>query len=329
MAGLPLGKLPLHLLEPLLKGLTLADPDVLVGPGIGQDAAVIRVGDKKLIFKTDPITFLAEDIAWYLITVNGNDIACMGGTPRYLLVTMLLPEGIAAAEVERLFSDLRQACGAAGITLIGGHTEVTFGIDRPIAIGFMIGYLEGEIIGAAGARPGDTVLISKAVPLEAMSILARQVPERLGLDEATLQRARHLIHDPGISVVREAAIAAAIGVTAMHDPTEGGLATGLIELAHAGGCGIEVDYDRIPVLDIAGKVLPALGIDPLGAIASGALLVCCRPEKAGAILDAWRDAGIQGTAIGRITQAGTRMLKDGRTLPLPEFPRDELTRVIF
>lgn len=323
---LPLGKLPIELLETLLKGITTHDPNLLVGPKIGEDAAVVRVGEKTLIFKTDPITFLSEDLAWYLITVNANDIACMGGTPRYLLVTVLLPQGTTEKAVATLFADLQKAGAAMDITLIGGHTEITSCVERAIAIGFMIGYLDGPVIGASGAKPGDAILLSKAIPLEATSILARQMPERLGLDETNLQLAHNLIFTPGISVVREAAIAGAMGATAMHDPTEGGLATGLKELARASGCGLEVDFSKIPVLPIAASILPDLGIDPLGAIASGSLIACCHPEKAAPILEAWQAAGIQGTVIGRMTSGGVDMLKDGAVMPLPEFDRDELAR---
>jgi len=323
---LPLGKLPIALLESLLQGVSTHDPDLLVGPKVGEDAAVVRVGDQHLIIKTDPITFLSEDLAWYLITVNANDIACMGGIPRYLLVTALLPQGTTVSTVSNLFADLKQACAEIDITLIGGHTEITSCVDRAIAIGCMIGYLKGEIIGASGASPGDEVLLSKAIPLEAVSILARQVPDRLGLDETTLRQARNLIIEPGISVVKEAGIAAAMGATAMHDPTEGGLATGLKELARASGCGLEVDASKIPILDIAASILPGLGIDPLGAIASGSLIACCPPEKTAPILKAWQAAGIQGSVIGRITSGESSMLKNGAVMPLPEFERDELAR---
>lgn len=323
---LPLGKLPIELLENLLKGISAHDPDLLVGPKVGEDAAVVKVGNSRLIFKTDPITFLSEDLAWYLITVNANDIACMGGTPRYLLATVLLPQGTTEKAVSDLFGDMRKASTAMGITLIGGHTEITHGIDRIIATGFMIGGLDGPIIGASGARPGDMVLLSKAVPLEATSILARQIPHRLKLVEDDLKRARDLIFTPGISVVREAKIAASLGATAMHDPTEGGLATGLAELALASGCGLEVDASKIPILPLAASILPPLGIDPLGAIASGSLIACCPPDKAEPILKAWQDAGIQGNLIGRMTSEGLTMLKDGAVMPLPRFARDELAR---
>lgn len=328
---LPVGKLPLPLLQKLLKTIPSDNPDVLAGPGIGVDAAVIRFGEETLVFKTDPITFTSENISRYLITVNANDIACMGGTPRYLLATFLLPEGkTTPANVESLFKDLDQACRASGIELVGGHTEITYGIERPIAAGFMIGTLDGrDLIRPSGAKPGNAVLLSKRIPIEAVSIIASEVPERLSLDEKTIQEARALLYRPGIGIQKEAVIARETGgVTAMHDPTEGGLATGLKELALASGCGIEVERDRIPVLELAEKILPSFSIDPLGTLASGSLVVCCREESAGAILEAWRDNGIEGSLIGRITPGPDMVLiENGTRTPLPEFPADEIVKI--
>jgi len=328
---LPLGKLPMALLGTLLKELPGDDPDVIVGPGIGVDAAVIRFGDQTLVFKTDPITFATDDIAWYLVTVNANDIACMGGIPKYLLVTFLLPQGTTTEKTAReLFGGLRKACEANRITLAGGHTEITHGIDRPIAIGFMVGTLSGKhLVRSSGARPGDTILLSKSIPLEAASLLAREIPGRTGLDREGLEKARQLIYDPGISVVKEARIALDHGgVTAMHDPTEGGIATGLLEIATASGCGLEVHLEKIPVLDVARRILPVFSIDPLGALASGSLLVCCEERSAPGILAAWKEAAIEGTAIGRITRGRDLVLfRDGRPSPLPLFAADEITKV--
>jgi hydrogenase expression/formation protein HypE len=328
---LPVGKLPLPLLEKLLKTIPADNPDILAGPGIGVDAAVIRFGDQTLVLKTDPITFTSENISWYLITVNANDIACMGGTPRYLLATFLLPEGkTTPSNVESLFKDLENACVAGGIELVGGHTEITYGIDRPIAAGFMIGTLEGrDLIRPSGAKPGNVILLSKRIPIEAVSIIASEVPERLGLDEKTIREARGLLYHPGISILKEASIAReAGGVTAMHDPTEGGLATGLKELALAGRCGIEVYRDSIPVLELAEKILPRFSIDPLGTLASGSLVVCCEEQSSESILAAWRNNGIEGNLIGKITPGPEMILiENGISKPLPEFPADEITKI--
>ncbi|HNY66827.1 MAG TPA: AIR synthase-related protein [Deltaproteobacteria bacterium] len=327
----PVGKLPLDLLERLLTGVGEGDPNVLAGPGVGVDASVIRFGSETLVFKTDPITFTSGDLPWYLVTINSNDIACMGGTPRYLLATFLLPEGrTSRAAVENLFAEMKTACSAFGITLAGGHTEITHGLDRPIAIGFMIGTLDGrDFIRPSGARPGNAVLLSKRIPIEATAVVAAEKGEGLGLDTATLERAKALVKDPGISILEEARIARDFGgVTAMHDPTEGGLATGLKELAHASGFGMRIERDRIRVLDLAEKILPRFSIDPLGALASGSLLVCCERDRAEGILKAWADRGIEGALIGEVTEGPETVLLEGGTVrALPEFGTDEITRI--
>jgi hydrogenase expression/formation protein HypE len=328
--ALPIGKLPVDLLRRFLQGLPATQKDVIVGPGIGLDAAVIRFGDEQLVFKTDPITFATDDIAWYLVTINANDIACMGGTPKYLLVTFLLPQGSTTPEsASAIFSRLKEACVAGGITLVGGHTEITHGINRPIAIGFMIGTISRHgIIRSSGAKPGDAILVSKGIPLEATALLAREFAHKLGLDEDTLKKAKNLIYAPGISVVADARIALETGgVTAMHDPTEGGLATGLFELAGASGCGLEVHLEDIPVIDCADSILSVFSIDPLGALASGSLIVCCKPGNAGAILSAWEEVGISGSLIGTMTSSPALILsRGGKPGPLPEFKADEITK---
>jgi hydrogenase maturation factor len=328
--SLPLGKLPMPLLRQFLRELPAVNPDVVVGPGIGEDAAVIRFGETTLVFKTDPITFATDDIAWYLVTINANDIACMGGIPEYLLVTFLLPQGTTTQEsAHALFTSLTLACEKNAVTLVGGHTEITRGIDRPIAVGFMVGTLSQHgVIRSSGARPGDAILLSKGIPIEATALLAREFPERLDLDEDTLRQAQNLIYEPGISVAKDALMALSCGgVSAMHDPTEGGLATGLAELASASGCGMEVHGESIPLIGLASRVLPKFSIDPLGALASGSLIVCCRSESAGAILAAWNQAGIPGKRIGTMTSSRELILyRDGKPGPLPSFASDEITK---
>lgn len=328
---LPAGKLPLPLLKSLLAGMPATNPDVLVGPGIGEDAAAIRFGNQTLLFKTDPITLTSDEITRYLITVNSNDIACMGGTPKYLLVTFLLPVGKTTTRtVNTLFSNLRQACSDFGIELVGGHTEITHGIDRPIAIGFMVGTLTGErVIRTSEASPGNLVLLSKSIPIEACCIIAREKSSSLSMDPMKLKQAQNLLYSPGISVMKEARLALEQGgVTAMHDPTEGGLATGLSEIAHASGHGIMVEWESIPILDSAEDILGPFAIDPLGALASGSLLVCCKEDYASRILEAWAKNAIPGAIIGRITSNPDMILtRGGEKEELPEFETDEITKI--
>ncbi len=333
--GLTVGKPPFELLERLFRRLTIRDPRVIVGPRVGEDAAVVDLGDRYLVAKSDPITFVAQEIGWYAVHVNANDLAVRGARPAWFLMTLLLPEGRSdAALLERIFLQVEEACGMVGATLVGGHTEVTQGLDRPILAGTMLGEVEkGRLITTAGARPGDAILLSKGIAVEGASILARECQDLLtarGVSRAVCERARDFLHRPGISVQQDAAVAlASVHVHAMHDPTEGGLATGLLEVALAAGAGLRIQRADIPVLPECQAMCDALGLNPLGLIASGALVVTCSAGEADRLLAAWAASGIAGSQIGEVTAAeqGCLLVGAGREECLPRFPRDEVARL--
>src|SRR5262245_23431480 len=202
---LPVGKLPGDLLARLIAGHNIDDPAVIVGPGIGRDAAAIEIGDTVLVVKTDPITFATDSVARYLVDVNSNDLACMGASPRWLLVTALLPESRTTEnDVESLFRDLQRACDQRHIALIGGHTEVTAGLDRVILVGQLLGLApKNRLLQPGKSKPGDRLLITKALAIEGTALLARErsneLSDALGGDLVT--RAAGFLLDPGISVV--------------------------------------------------------------------------------------------------------------------------------
>jgi hydrogenase maturation factor len=331
---LPVGKLPVELLSQLLAQAPASDPRVLIGPGIGLDCAVIDFGEKLLVVKSDPITFATDEIGWYAVQVNANDIATTGAEPRWLMVTLLLPEGQTAPEdVERITRQVYQAAGAIGVVVVGGHTEITYGLARPILSSTLIGEVSREaLITPRGARPGNRLLLTKGVPIEATALLARELPERLSqaLSPAELERARGFLRDPGIGVLRDAQTATRTGrVTAMHDPTEGGLASALWELAEAGGISLAVDPLAIPVPELSSRICRALGLDPLASIASGALLLAVDSVDAPPIRRALESAGIRCAEIGRVEPgppAVWSISSSGRTL-LPRPARDEIARV--
>ena len=325
------GKLPLELLDDLLSGIEITDPRVVLGPKVGEDAALIDFGDRYLVTKTDPITFATDLIGWYVVQVNANDLAVMGATPKWLMVTMLLPEGITTDEVRGIFRQLTQACRERDITLVGGHTEVTYDLNRPIAIGSMLGEVpKDEVVMTSGAQVGDSIILTKGISIEGTSILAREASEELreaGVSDEIIERAREFLFSPGISVVRDAQIATgAARVHAMHDPTEGGVAGALLEFATGAGVGLEIDAARLPVLPESRIICDALGIDPLGLIASGALLATVAPENATTVIDALRREGILAVEIGRLTERdhGLKMLTPQGVVDLPRFERDEL-----
>ena len=305
----PLGKLPYDFLSGLLARAPVSDPRVVLGPGTGLDCAVIDLGDRYLVFKSDPITFATDQIGWYAVQVNANDIATTGGESRWMLATLLLPEGTTdRALVEGIFDQLARACQSLEISLVGGHTEVTHGLDRPVISASLVGVVEkGKLITPSGAAPGDRLLLTKGVPVEAVSLLAREFPDRLRsfLSQSELAQAQDYLFHPGISVVQDARLATAAGrVTAMHDPTEGGLASALWELAEASRTRLVVDPRAVPVPDLAGRVCAALGVDPLASIASGALLMSVAAGDAQAITRALEQENILCTEIGRVEASG-------------------------
>jgi len=336
MSALPLGKLPPELLDGLLKRYVTPDPRVILGPRVGEDAAVIDFGDRYLVAKTDPITFATDQIGRYAVNVNANDIACCGAVPRWYLATLLLPEGRTSdLAVDMIFDQISSACRRLGVAWCGGHTEITYGIDRPLVIGQMLGEVApDDLVTTGGARVGDSLILTKGIALEGTCILAREREDELFLtvlSEAEIERCRLFLLTPGISVVEDAQLALDVGgVTALHDPTEGGLATGLWELCQAADIGMVIQEDKIPILPECRAVCDYYSLDPLGLIASGALLIAADPDRAASIVDRLDsggvDAGIIGTLVDR--REGCRIFSpDGQWRPLPWFSTDELTRL--
>lgn len=335
MSGLPVGKLRAEMLQAFLDKAPVHDPRVLVGPRVGEDAAVIALGDRCLVATTDPITFATDEAAWYAVQVNVNDLAVRGARPRWFLVTLLLPEGATtAALVEQLFGELGEACAEAEVALVGGHTEVTHGLDRPVIVGTMLGEVDRDkLVTTGGAQVGDAVVMTKGVPLEGACLLAREREAELvagGVRPAVIRRAKGFLRAPGISVRPEAEIACELApVHAMHDATEGGIATALHELAQASGVGLRLDRDRIVVLPEGAEICRALGLDPLGTLASGALLMTLAPADAAVVIHALAREGIDSHFIGQVVPAerGLTLVEGARTEPLPLFPQDEIARI--
>ena len=330
------GKLDVHILQRLLKQYARPDKRIILGPGIGEDAAALDMGETALIVSTDPITFATSEIGHYSVMVNANDIATMGAEPKWFLITILFPETEDNEDLaETIFRQIHRACDQMNILLVGGHTEITYGIDRPIIIGQMLGEVKkDELIATGGAKPGDVILLTKGICIEGTSIIAREKHQELlskGMAEDLLERAKRFLFEPGISVVEEARLAVRAGrVHAMHDVTEGGLANGLFELAAAAGVALEIEKDRIPVFEESRVLCEAFALDPMGVIASGALLITAPPHEGEKIL---QEADRQGKAIfqiGRVTSAGSQkpaLTYSKGNEPLPFFERDEIAKI--
>lgn len=328
-----LGKFPAGLLERMLATNRITDSRVVLGPGVGEDAAALDMGDRLLVAKSDPITFATESIGWYAVQVNANDVACTGATPKWFLATILAPESFSEIEAHEVFDQIVEACAALGITLVGGHSEVTYGIDRPIVMGSMLGEVDRDrLVRTGGAQEGDSVVVTKGIAIEGAALLAQERPADLvqqGVPAEITAKAGGYLANPGISVVLDAKVAIdSADVHSLHDVTEGGLATGLREVAIASGLGVAVEEDSIPVLPECREICSALGLDPLGLLASGAMLVTLPAVDVPRLLSALNTEGIEGYEIGQMLapEEGYQMIgREGEVL-LPEFDRDELAR---
>jgi hydrogenase expression/formation protein HypE len=333
--GLPLspGKLPNDLLENFLDGFDFHDPSVLIHAGVGEDAAAVDIDKEEvLVIKSDPITFATDAIGHYAVLINANDIATSGAIPRWFLTTLLFPSGVTASSIRQVMHELESVCRRWSITLCGGHTEITDAVTRPVIIGMLAGTVtKNSLIDKRNIKPGDNVLLTKAVAVEGTAIIAREFSDRLsvlGMTESDIETCKQFLFS--ISILEEAQIARDCGgVSAMHDITEGGLATALMELSIAGEHRIRVNIDRIPVFPQTEKMCTLLGIDPMGLIGSGSLLICSRKNETEMIMDSIQNAGIDIARIGEVMAAGRGVEAVSKAGPAnwPSFEVDEITRL--
>ncbi len=333
--GRPLsgGKLSNDLLEGFLQSFHIDDPSVLIHPRVGEDTAAVDVADEEVIvLKADPITFATDSVGMYAVLVNANDVVTSGGIPRWFLTTLLFPVGITASAIGALMSDLSRICRDNGITLCGGHTEITEAVNRPVVTGMMVGTVaKDRLLGKRNIIPGDKILLTKAAAVEGTAIIAREFGDRLqlmGLSSEQIEECRRFLDD--ISIMPEAQIATASpGVIAMHDVTEGGVATAVRELGIAAGRGLRIDMDAVPIFPQTREICRLLDINPLGLIGSGSLLICCWPTYLKQICDAITQAGIAVTCIGEVTEStsGVEAVNAKGDAIWPSFEVDEITRL--
>ncbi len=334
-APLPAGKLPNDLLGQFLADCEAGDPSLLLSPAVGEDVAAVPVDeDEVLVLKSDPVTFATDSAGYYAVAVNVNDVATSGATPRWLLASLLFPVGTNATQVRSLLLELQEAARAQGVILCGGHTEITDAVTRPVVAAQVAGTVaRSQLIDKRRMAQGDWLLMTKRLAIEGTSIIAREFPQRLcelGMEAAEIERCRRFLEDPGISILKEARVSARCGgVSAMHDITEGGLATALKELSEAGNHRLRVVTDRIPVYQETIRICRLVSLDPLGLIASGSLLITCAPSMAQQLLAELRATGIVATCLGTVLESGVGIEAvdgNGSPAPWPHFDADEIAR---
>lgn len=335
------GKLPPADLERLVLGrLKRRRSDVLVPAALGEDSVVVDFGAEVCVLSTDPITGAGEGAGRLAVHVSCNDIAANGATPVGVQVVLLLPEDTDPSAIASLMDEVEQGCAELQIEVLGGHTETTSRVLAPVVVATALGRApKNRYVTSGGARAGDAVVVTKGVGLEGTAILAtdwasvirRKAEEGLGaadepgaLDEV-LARARAFSAE--ISAVRDGWAAAEFGVSAMHDVTEGGLYGALYEMGRASDVSFCITEADVPVRPETRLISGYLGLDPLGLISSGTMLITC-PDGPGLVRHL-AEAGVSAYIIGRVCAGEiSTLIREGSPRPLPVLAEDELWRFL-
>lgn len=319
------GKLSGDLLEQtVLSALRFRRKDVLVHAGIGEDCAVIDFGDEVCLVTSDPITGAVEGLGELAVHVACNDLAANGGRPVGIQVVLLAPEGTSPESIRRVMEDIHRTAAKLEAEVIGGHTELTSRVRDLVVSVTAIGRApKARYVTSRGAKPGDDLLLTKGVGIEATTILARDFGHLLPFNIRSEEVARFVGQ---LSVVREGLLAAEHGVHAMHDVTEGGLLGAVQELCRAAGVGAEIWEERVFVPELTRRICQHFGLDPLALLSSGAMLIA---SPTGAELRAvLEQAQVPAFIIGRVTEGTHPVLirPDGQRVPILNHVEDELWR---
>ena len=324
------GKIPESVLKrSVLRQLHSRRDEVLLGAGVGEDCAVLALEeDEVLVMSTDPITGTGQDMGRLAVFVTANDLASSGAEPIGVMLTVLLPEESEESLLKEIMRDAESACAMLHMQILGGHTEVSAAVNRPILSVSGVGKAKkGAVISTGGAKPGMDIVVSKWIGIEGTAILAKEKETELRGRYATtfIDRAKDL--DAYISVLSEAAVAARSGVSAMHDITEGGIFGALWEMAEASGVGLEIDLKKIPVRQETIEICEFFGLNPYELISGGSMLMAA--EDGNQLVHELEKAGIPAAVIGKAMAGNDRVLRNEEERRFLEPPKpDELYRVI-
>ena len=336
MQVLKVGKLDSDLLKnEVIDRISLKRPEVLVRAGVGEDCAVIDFGEYECVLSTDPITAAVGDIGRLAIHISCNDIASNGVEPVGILLAVMLPEGSTEDDVKTIMGQAADAAAACNVEIIGGHTEVTPAVNKPVIVSTAIGRaLRGRSASAKNIKVGDAVIMTKTAGLEGTGIIAGDFKEQLKeiLTDEELAEAKALLGN--VSVVRDGTVAGSVGTHGMHDVTEGGILGAIWEMCRIAGVGAEIHEAAVAVKDVTRKICAHYGIDYMRLISSGSMIIMAGQEKKNEIIKKLAAVGVEAAEIGVITppESGLVLVKgsgaDESRVPIDPPGPDELYKVV-
>ena len=326
---LPIGKIPNDILKKVVfKYLGVENKKIIDGAHIAGDTAIVDFdSDKYLAIKTDPITGAIKNIGKHSIIINSNDMAARGAIPKYFLATILLPPKSTVDDLETICKDMNEAAIEYNISIIGGHSEVSPTVNNPVVVGLMIGEINRDnLLLAKNIEVGDKIILIKSVGIEGCSIIGHDHYKLINnsFSEKIIFEAKNLINE--ISILKESLLIRKMkGIKFMHDPTEGGLIGGLIEICDLINKGFTIYEKEIIIYNCVRIICKRLKINPLRLLSSGALIVICNPENSKEIINKINKSGIEAKDIGEITVSSNNLvLKNGNIQELGNNIYEEL-----
>ncbi|MEG0829663.1 MAG: AIR synthase family protein [Anaerovoracaceae bacterium] len=326
------GKLDSDLLKEIVfDKIKFKRPEVLTRPGIGEDCAVVDFGSYECIMSTDPITAAIGEIGKLSVHISCNDIASNGIQPLGIMLAVMLPVGTTEEEISEMMRQAGEASQALGVEIIGGHTEITPAVNKPVIVSTAIGRGgKGASQHTENMNPGDYIMITKSAGLEGAAIIACDFEDELRevLTTEEISKARQLLKD--VSVVAEGVAAGKVGTHGMHDVTEGGVLGAIWEMCQIANTGSEVWIDKVPVEPVTQKICDHFDIDYLRLISSGCMIIMVAPEKKDEMAKAMSDLGIQASYVGMIREKeyGISMELEGESIEIAPPASDELYKVV-
>ncbi len=304
-----IGKIPESVLKrSVFKQIRHRREEVLVTPGVGKDCSIIGLEpDEAIVLSTDPITGTANEIGKLAVNITANDIAASGAEIIGVMLTILLPDRAKESELREMMQEIESCCRELNIEVLGGHTEVAAAVNQPIVTVTGVGKIKkDEITTTAGLKPSDELVMTKWAGLEGTAILANDKEKELltRYNADFIGRGKELMQY--ISVVKDAEIAREVGVSGMHDITEGGIFGALWEVASASNVGIEVDLKKIPVKQETIEICEFFDLNPYMLMSSGCLLI--GTPRGNEMVDRLKREGIPAAVIGRVMSGNDKVI---------------------
>lgn len=325
-----IGKVPENVLKrSILKQIKTKRPEVLVGADVGEDCAIIGLQpDEVMVLSTDPITGTTKEMGRWAVMISANDIASSGAEVIGVLVCALLPPRIREIKIRELMQEIETCCQELNIQVVGGHTEVTDAVNRPVLSITGIGKVKKDrMLPTKGAKPGQDIVITKWAALEGTAILAK------GKEKELLQKFPAFLIEEAkgysqyLSIIKEAAIAGKSNVSAMHDITEGGVFGALWEMAESAGVGLTIDLKKIPIKQATVEICNYFDVNPYEMMSSGSLMLAA--DNGYDLVRVLEEAGIHAAVIGKVTEGNDRVVTNGEETRFLEPPKtDQLYKAL-